>query len=259
MQIKQFRNMAKSRMRGKVLRTWRIRTLRYAVVVLLSVFAFYCTNRFGGLNGCVIQFVVFVTAVGLVGALRQGEYAWKYCAGRGGDPSWVHMLFWLRRGRGYRATILYLQLLVRKTTWVMLLSVPGIAILSGTAFRIRYQSPREVILLLQVGGVLSLLVGLICAIRINQKYALAQMLLAKQPDIRPHEAIRQSTQKMNGASNKLVLLKASFIPMALLCAAVFPAIYLLPYYQYSVICMLHTVLKNAQINESYAEAAEPEP
>lgn len=73
-----------------------------------------------------------------------------------------------------------------------------------------------------------------------QRYACAVFYLAVSPDITVRSALEKSRAVMEGRCLRMLAFKASFLPWFVLCAAVLPAGYVLPYYRQSLAC--YTVL-----------------
>ena len=69
-----------------------------------------------------------------------------------------------------------------------------------------------------------------------QRYARAGFYLAAYGDISPVQAISMSVKRCCEEVTELFLFKLSFLPWLLLCAAILPALYVIPYYKQSVTC-----------------------
>ena len=69
-----------------------------------------------------------------------------------------------------------------------------------------------------------------------QRYARAGFYLAAYGDISPVQAISMSVKRCREELTELFLFKLSFLPWLLLCAAILPALYVIPYYKQSVTC-----------------------
>ena len=69
-----------------------------------------------------------------------------------------------------------------------------------------------------------------------QRYSKSMFYLACYKDLTALEAIGESVRKTRGRLGKIFLFKFSFAPWLLLCAAVVPALFVIPYYKQSVTC-----------------------
>ncbi len=69
-----------------------------------------------------------------------------------------------------------------------------------------------------------------------QRYSKAMFYLACYKDLTAAEAIGESVRKTKGKACEIFLFKFSFAPWLLLCAAIVPALFVVPYYKQSVTC-----------------------
>ncbi len=69
-----------------------------------------------------------------------------------------------------------------------------------------------------------------------QRYSKSMFYLACYKDLTAAEAIGESVRKTRGRLGEIFLFKFSFAPWLLLCAAVVPALFVIPYYKQSVTC-----------------------
>lgn len=247
MPLKQCKKEAKNCLRSRKLRALRI-TLGLRSAAVLSGFAGYAMTQTVDLGTytniwlLVLQVALFALTFGLLGALRAGRTAWLYCSACGKEPSGVQFRFWLRRGRGFRAAALFLVLRIRKAAWTVLLSLPGGAVLTAGVLLADRQS-GTVRLFTVAGGATCLVIGVAFASLICQKYALAPILLARAPHKSVRSAVRGSCSLMEDDCARLLRLKLSFLPWAVVCLAVIPLVYVVPYYQQTKTCMLRGILR----------------
>ena len=237
---------AKQRLKTRKLRAFRITFSIGAIGILSAVAAFFLPELFDANARDDSLLFVSQTALGLIsfgisGTLRQGRAAWLYCSACGREPSFVQFLFWLRKGRGFRAAFLHTLIRIRKAVWIILLSAPGAAVLTGAALWSTQQNDLSRIVT-WTGGCVCLVIGLVFAALINQKYALAPILYAKSPEKGVRSAIRGSCFLMDDSCVRLFLLKLSFLPWAIPGIAILPLMYIVPYYQQSTTCMLCAIL-----------------
>lgn len=70
-----------------------------------------------------------------------------------------------------------------------------------------------------------------------QRYSRSWFYLACYRDFSAGDAVRESVRKTRDRLSQTFFFKLSFLPWFLLCAAVFPAFYVIPYYKQSVTCL----------------------
>lgn len=70
-----------------------------------------------------------------------------------------------------------------------------------------------------------------------QRYSKAVFYLACYRNFSPLDAIRESVRKTQGICGDILLFKLGFLPWFLLCIAVLPALYVIPYYKQSLTCL----------------------
>lgn len=69
-----------------------------------------------------------------------------------------------------------------------------------------------------------------------QKYAKAPFLLAAYPSLPVKDCIKLSIEKGEKKAAELLRFKLGFLPWALACVAIFPLLYVVPYYKQSLTC-----------------------
>ncbi len=69
-----------------------------------------------------------------------------------------------------------------------------------------------------------------------QKYAYAPFLLAAFPSLSVSDCIRLSIQKSEKKAADLLRFKLGFLPWLPVCVAIFPLLYVVPYYKQSLTC-----------------------
>ena len=247
MSVSAYKNDAKACLKNRILRAFRITLGIACLAVSGGVAAYYLPQLLGmltpdpySLTAAQIALLLLLAAVS--GSLRQGRAAWLYCSACGKEPSGLQFRYWLRRGRGFRAALLFLDIRIRKAAWTAMLCAPGASIIAGCFRQDALQSDR-IRLIAGIGGVVSLTAGLTIALIIRQKYALAPILFARSPHKGVRSAVRGSCSLMEDDCVRLFRLKLSFLPWAAVCLAVLPLVYVVPYYQQAKACMLRDVLR----------------
>lgn len=86
------------------------------------------------------------------------------------------------------------------------------------------------------GAAVLAVIGLFFWLVFIQRYSKSMFYLACYKDLTALEAIGESVRKTRGRLAEIFLFKFSFAPWLLLCAAVVPALFVIPYYKQSVTC-----------------------
>ena len=123
---------------------------------------------------------------------------------------------------GLNACVMYSALFALKLLWLLLFEAIPAAFFTVFALRIARQA-------LAAAGLLFWGIAV-------QRYARAGFYLAAYGDISPVQAISMSVKRCREELTELFLFKLSFLPWLLLCAAILPALYVIPYYKQSVTC-----------------------
>ena len=255
--VKTYKNFAKRNLRGQTLRAFRIEMLCASTAILSAAAAYYISQQYSRLTAILMQGVLLAVTAAALGGLRQGASAWYLRAAHNRPTSSLLILYWLQRRRGYRAAALRLAVRVRKLFYMIALTAPAFVLLYLLPKNADTLSDARTYSAVILGSILYAVTGAVCAWVIAQKYALSECILAEHPDITIREAIRKSTERMNGRCIKLLVLKVSFIPALIPCAAIIPILYYLPYYRQTVACMLCDLLTEDSIIESVDAAEKP--
>jgi hypothetical protein len=246
MSLKNCKTAAKNRLKTRRLRAFRISLYMASAAVLFGFAAYYLPQALSGITQnpyllTAAQTALLLFKVSLLGSLRQGRAAWMYCCACGREPSGLQFAYWLRRGRGMRSALLFLNVRMRKTVWMLLLAAPGAAVLAaGVRFDAHLNGMMR--LFLWAGGTVSIVTGIVIAVIICRKYALAPILLARSPHKGVRSAVRGSCSLMEDDCMRLFLLELSFLPWFAACLAVVPLVYVVPYYQQSRAVLLRDIL-----------------
>ena len=247
MRVRNCKKEAKACLKSRKLRAIRISLTIVSLSVLFGFASYYLPQLFvftpyDPYITMAAQITLLFSAFAIIGSLRQGRAAWMYCSACGREPSRLQFVYWLRRGRGVRAALLFLDIRFRKAAWTLLLSAPGAAVLTaGFVFDDRQNDVIRLFTL--AGGSVCLLIGFTVAAVINQKYALAPILLARSPHKGVRSAVRGSCSLTEEHCAELFLLDISFLPWAAACLTVLPLLYAAPYYQQARACMLRDILR----------------
>lgn len=247
MSVTMWKKEAKHCLKTRKLRAFRISLCLAALSVFFGFASYYLPQTIAlvsqdKLLPTAAQIMLLVLSTALIGALRQGRTAWMYCSACGREPSRVQFLFWLRRGRGFRAALLFLNIRIRKTAWTVLMCLPSVGILIGAGVVADRQN-TAIRLIAWIGGSVSLLIGLFLARFVHEQYSLAPILFARSPKKGVRSAIRGSCALMQDECARVFLLDLSFLPWALACLCAIPLAYVIPYYQQSKTCMLRDILR----------------
>lgn len=88
-----------------------------------------------------------------------------------------------------------------------------------------------------VGAAITAVFGLIFFAFSVQKYAEAPFLLAAYPSLSATDCIKLSVRKGEKKAADLLRFKLGFLPWLLACIAIFPLLYVVPYYKQSLTCL----------------------
>ncbi len=181
--------------------------------------------------------VVLVLNCFAYSAFRSGSCAWFQFHDRQNKAA--RTFFWFSPKRCVKSTGLYTSLFFRKLMWTVILLLPGaFTAISFVLLALDTGIEFNLFLCGIIASGVMMLLGLLFRFFIVQKYFLAQYLLVSDPKMKVRNAIKMSCEIMNGRLKKTALFKLSFIPWFALCAAIFPTVYVWPYYKQS--CVLYS-------------------
>lgn len=238
MTIRKYKLQARTHLKGKALRSFRLDIITAAVSVLSAATGLLINDSYPGMKAVFLQCLLLLISILFTGAFRQGMATWQFRAASGRSPKPVHILYWFNPRRAFHAMKLYIVLQVYKAIWYIALVFPGAMILYAVVRWNHMIGEPKIILLLYAIGAACVAVGTICAAIITQKYALCGIILAQNPTIAIKDAAATSQDYMTGHCQKLFCLKLSFLPHFLCCMIVLPIAYVLPYYRQTVNAML---------------------
>lgn len=132
---------------------------------------------------------------------------------------------------------MYSALFALKLLWLLLFEAIPAAFFTVFALRIARQPVSlKASAALLIGSAALAAAGLLFWGIAVQRYARAGFYLAAYGDISPVQAISMSVKRCREELTELFLFKLSFLPWLLLCVAILPALYVIPYYKQSVTC-----------------------
>ena len=132
---------------------------------------------------------------------------------------------------------MYSALFALKLLWLLLFEAIPAAFFTVFALRIARQPVSlKASAALLIGSAALAAAGLLFWGIAVQRYARAGFYLAAYGDISPVQAVSMSVKRCREELTELFLFKLSFLPWLLLCAAILPALYVIPYYKQSVTC-----------------------
>ena len=185
----------------------------------------------------VCQAVMLLCGIWLFGSMRQGTCAWYAAAASGRSPSFIQPLYWLRRGRGFAAFGIRLRVWVRKSFCYALFTAPGIlpAILGLYEMR-RAEISDFFFYTAEIGGGLCFLTGVVFAMVYCRQYDLVYLLLARSPEKKARELIRQSRDCMQGRCLRALGFRIAHLPFLLAGFGILPLPFILPHYRMRKTC-----------------------
>ncbi len=99
---------------------------------------------------------------------------------------------------------------------------------------------RSFCIIILIGAAVVAVTGFVFYVFSVQKYAQAPFLLAAYPDLSVSECIRLSKGKWTEKAAELLRFKLGFLPWLFVCVAIFPLLYVIPYYKQSLTCRFVT-------------------
>lgn len=99
---------------------------------------------------------------------------------------------------------------------------------------------RSFCIIILVGAAVIAAVGAVFYCFSVQKYAQAPFLIAAYPDLSVGECIKLSKEKWTEKAAELLCFKLGFLPWLFACVAIFPLLYVIPYYKQSLTCRFVT-------------------
>ena len=99
---------------------------------------------------------------------------------------------------------------------------------------------RSFCIIILIGAAVVAVTGFVFYVFSVQKYAQAPFLLAAYPDLSVSECIRLSKEKWAEKAAELLRFKLGFLPWLFVCVAIFPLLYVIPYYKQSLTCRFVT-------------------
>ena len=99
---------------------------------------------------------------------------------------------------------------------------------------------RKACIIVLVGAAAVALTGLVFYVFSVQKYAKAQFFLAAYPSLTVGDCIELSKVQSEEKAAELLRFKLGFLGWIPLCVAIFPLLYLIPYYKQSLTCLFVT-------------------
>lgn len=132
---------------------------------------------------------------------------------------------------------MYSALFALKLLWLLLFEAIPAAFFTVFVLRIARQPVSlKASAALLIGSAALAAAGLLVLGHSSSAVARAGFYLAAYGDISPAQAISMSVKRCREELTELFLFKLSFLPWLLLCAAILPALYVIPYYKQSVTC-----------------------
>ena len=186
--------------------------------------------QYGAEVTCGAALISFILAIFMINPLRVYTEAW-FVSNLAANSSKFEMKGILP-GAGMGTL-----LLIYKLAWLviyMLLPAGASAALMGVLSLSAINARTAAVL--AAGTVLLILIGLGFWLFTIQRYDCAMFYLVTIPDMTVSEAMTKSRESMKGKCLRMLAFKASFLPWFILCAAILPAGYVIPYYKQSLAC-----------------------
>lgn len=245
MYAKQFRDKARSMLKGKTALALTVSLVLMAAAVLVLILSDSVLYLCGVLDyesgvlvptalaealPVLIGFLIMLAAAWLLLAapLQLGKAGWFFSFAAGRYPSVERMFYAFDRKEYPRCVGMSVRLFLRKLLWYLPCCLPGL-FLSGWGVSLGLTGEGTV---LYSGGVFLTGIGAVCAAALCQRYFLSRYLLATSEQVTEKEAIRLSVDMMKGHKSDLFALRFSFLGWFLLAVPTvgLSLIYTIPYY-----------------------------
>ena len=137
--------------------------------------------------------------------------------------------------------LLSLRLFLLKTAELIAFEFLPILMITLLFFGISIKGiSRNFCIIILIGAAVVAVTGFVFYVFSVQKYAQAPFLLAAYPELTVGECIRQSKEKWTEKAAELLRFKLGFLPWLFACVAIFPLLYVIPYYKQSLTCRFVT-------------------
>lgn len=215
-------------------------------MVPLTVFNYDEQNysRFVLILKTVVMSALSIFATIILSSISMGETAIYNGRVLNKKRTYKRFIYWIMPSKAFKAFRLKVTLFGLNIIWLFVLIIPSIVILASIIY-LAFSGGIELYLFfsLSVSSLLFLIVGIVFAFIISQRYFLAPYLLAENPEFKVLQVIKQSKNLMDYQIFRVVKFKISFIPLFLLSFLIFPLIFIYPHYKQSsgVIAKMLTV------------------
>lgn len=151
--------------------------------------------------------------------------------------------------KSFRAINIVFQVQLRKFSATLLFLVPSFITAGCIVFSLESGLGRKMLFVLLLSTILLVISGLFFAFIFNQRYFLATYLCYENENCKVRDAVKLSTEIMENKCSETAFFKMSFAGWFLLCAFIFPAFYVYPFYQLSVASKAVFILANIKDND----------
>lgn len=143
----------------------------------------------------------------------------------------------IRFGEYIKNAFLAVSISGLKTLELLAFEAIPAAIVAALIFSIRRNALSAIFFTIMfAGAAVTAILGLIFYVFSVQKYAKAPFLLAAYPLLSIRDCIRLSAEKGEKKAAELLRFKLGFLPWVLACVAIFPLLFVVPYYKQSLTC-----------------------
>ncbi len=192
--------------------------------------------------------VMLLLSLQTAAGIKMGETEYYgICAGAG--KAKLSVLFsHCRTLDALKALTLYTTIWIFKLFWLGLMLLPGAGVAAVTfLIYVDLGVSVRVFSVLCITTIFLFAVGFICWYLSIQKYIYAPLISAKSKSFSPRSAIRRSIAVFDCSAINPASVKISLIVPLLLCALIFPAIYVLPYIRMCMASLYKESKKNAKL------------
>ncbi len=190
-----------------------------------------------------LVFIGFVSYFWLV-PFNYGRDIWFYENARKNKLPLRKLFVFYNVKRSFGAIKLTFLVQVRKLSVMLIFLVPAMAVGGYLLYSLKEGIGQLLFITLSVSFLLLAVTGFFFSFVFSQRYFLAPYLYFENEPCGANDVIKLSAKIMENKCFETAMLKLSFFPWWLLCALLFPAVYVYPYYKLSISFKALTLLTN---------------
>ena len=176
--------------------------------------------------------IILILNIFVYSSFKAGRSAWfLFCKKKKRSQK---TLYWFSPKKMFKNSRIFLALFFKKAALALAFMLPGTAIIASAVILAMNGGVEFNLFASWIGGGTAILAaGTVFFMIIQQRYFLVPYIRAENPSLKAKEVFRVSRKEMNGNLKKVFLMKLSFLPLFIACAAIVPIFYVWPYYNQS--------------------------